>query len=174
MADYQRSKKRSSHQYVSINLWKKYRGDMAMKIPQYVTVSEVKRICKELGLRDWTKIKVPKVTAKEAAVILKIVNVKKMGIALEEFRMGLEVELEHGTVFDDANVTNNHPILTGMIVLSHMKEMLDYYKRLDVAEVDGDLLKAVLSGNLKKIETKYQKLIQAQAALNKIVSAQLK
>ena len=145
-----------------------------MKIPQYVTVSEVKRICKELGLRDWTKIKVPKVTAKEAAVILKIVNVKKMGIALEEFRMGLEVELEHGTVFDDANVTNNHPILTGMIVLSHMKEMLDYYKRLDVAEVDGDLLKAVLSGNLKKIETKYQKLIQAQAALNKIVSAQLK
>jgi hypothetical protein len=174
MADYQRSKKRSSHQYVSIHLWKKYRGDMAMKIPQYVTVSEVKRICKELGLRDWTKIKVPKVTAKEAAVILKIVNVKKMGIALEEFRMGLEVELEHGTVFDDANVTNNHPILTGMIVLSHMKEMLDYYKRLDVAEVDGDLLKAVLSGNLKKIETKYQKLIQAQAALNKIVSAQLK
>jgi hypothetical protein len=174
MADYQRSKKRSSHQYVSINLWKKYRGDMAMKIPQYVTISEVKRICKELGLRDWTKIKVPKVTAKEAAVILKIVNVKKMSIALEEFRMGLEVELEHGTVFDDANVTNNHPILTGMIVLSHMKEMLDYYKRLDVAEVDGDLLKAVLSGNLKKIETKYQKLIQAQAALNKIVSAQLK
>ena len=145
-----------------------------MKIPQYVTVSEVKRVCKELGLRDWTKIKVPKVTAKEAAVILKIVNVKKMGIALEEFRMGLEVELEHGTMFDDANVTNNHPILTGMIVLAHMKETLDYYKRLDVAEVEGDLLKAVLSRNLNKIETKYQKLIKAQAALNKIVSAQLK
>jgi hypothetical protein len=147
---------------------------MAMKIPQYVTVSEVKRVCKELGLKDWTRIKVPKVTAKEAAVILKIVNVKKMGIALEEFRMGLEVELEHGTMFDDANVTNNHPILTGMIVLAHMKETLDYYKRLDVAEVEGDLLKAVLSRNLNKIETKYQKLIKAQAALNKIVSAQLK
>lgn len=145
-----------------------------MKIPQYVTVSEVKRVCKELGLKDWTKIKAPKVTAKEAAVILKIVNVKKMGIALEEFRTGLEVELEHGTMFDDANVTNNHPILTGMIVLAHMKETLDYYKRLDVAEVEGDLLKAVLSRNLNKIETKYQKLIKAQAALNKIVSAQLK
>lgn len=145
-----------------------------MKIPQYVTVSEVKRVCKELGLKDWTKIKVPKVTAKEAAVILKVVNVKKMGIALEEFRMGLEVELEHGTMFNDANVTNNHPILTGMIVLAHMKETLDYYKRLDVAEVEGDLLKAVLSRNLNKIETKYQKLIKAQAALNKIVSAQLK
>jgi hypothetical protein len=147
---------------------------MAMKIPQYVTVSEVKRVCKELGLRDWTKIKKPKVTAKEAAVILKFLNVKKMGIALEDFRMGLEVELEHGTMFDDANVTNNHPILTGMIVLAHMKETLDYYERLDVAEVEGDLLKAVLSRNLDKIETKYKKLIKAQAVLNKVVSAQLK
>jgi hypothetical protein len=147
---------------------------MAMKIPQYVTVSEVKRVCKELGLRDWTKIKEPKVTAKEASVILKVVNVKKMGITLEEFRMGLEVELEHGTMFDDANVTNNHPVLTGMIVLAHMKEMLDYYERLDVAEVEGDLLKAVLSRNLNKIETKYQKLIKAQAALHKVVSSQLK
>jgi len=145
-----------------------------MKIPQYVTIMEVKRVCKELGLKDWTKIKVPKVTAKEAAVILKVVNAKKMGIALEDFRMGLEVELEHGTLFDDANVTNNHPILTGMIVLAHMKETLDYYQRLDVAEVEGDLLKAVLSRKIDKIETKYQKLIKAQAVLNKIVSAQLK
>jgi len=147
---------------------------MAMKIPQYVTVSEVRKVCKELSLRDWTKIKEPKVTSKEASVILKVVNVKKMGIALEEFRMGLEVELEHGTMFDDANVTNNHPVLTGMIVLAHMKETLDYYERLDVAEVEGDLLKAVLSRNLNKIETKYQKLIKAQAALNKVVSFQLK
>ena len=145
-----------------------------MKIPQYVTITEVKRVCKELGLIDWSKIKVPKVTAKEAAVILKVVNAKKMRIVLEDFRMGLEVELEHGTMFDDANVTNNHPILTGMIVLAHMKETLDYYERLDVAEVEGDLLKAVLSRKIDKIETKYQKLIKAQAALNKVVSAQLK
>jgi predicted acyltransferase (DUF342 family) len=145
-----------------------------MKIPQYVTVSEVKRVCKELGLRDWTKIKKPNVTVKEAAVIMKVVNVKKMPIVLEDFRMGLEVELEHGTMFDDANVTNNHPILTGMIVLAHMKETLDYYKRLDIAEIEGDLLKAVLAKNIDKILTKYKKLIKAQAALNKIVSAQLK
>jgi len=145
-----------------------------MKIPQYVTVAEVKRVCKEFGLSDWTKIKEPKVTAKEAKVILNIVNVKKMGIALEDFRMGLEVELEHGTRFADANVTNNHPILTGMIVLAHMKETLDYYERLDVAEIEGDLLKAVLAKKLDKIETKYKKLIKAQADLNKVVSAQLK
>jgi predicted acyltransferase (DUF342 family) len=127
-----------------------------------------------LGLRDWTKIKKPNVTAKEAAVILKIVNVKKMAIALEDFRMGLEVELEHGTMFADANVTNNHPVLTGMIVLAHMKETLDYYERLDIAEIEGDLLKAVLSKNIDKIQTKYKKLIKAQATLNKLVSAQLK
>lgn len=145
-----------------------------MKVSQYVTVAEVKRVCKELGLRDWTKIKDPKVTAKEAQVILKIVNVKKMKIALEDFRIGLEVELEHGTMFDDANVTNNHPILTGMIVLAHMKETLDYYQRLDVAEIEGDLLKAVLAKKLDKIEVKYKKLIKAQGALNKVVAAQLK
>ncbi|PKN53055.1 MAG: hypothetical protein CVU55_03700 [Deltaproteobacteria bacterium HGW-Deltaproteobacteria-13] len=145
-----------------------------MKIPQYVTVSEVKRVCRELGIRDWTKIKKPNVTAKEAGIILKVVNVKKMPIAPEDFRMGLEVELEHGTMFDDANVTNNHPILTGMIVLVHMKETLDYYQRLDVAEVEGDLFQAVVSKNLDKIRTKYKKLIKAQAALNKVVSAKLK
>ncbi len=145
-----------------------------MKIPQYVTVGEVKRVCKELGLRDWTKIKKPKVTAKEAAVIMKVVNVKKMPIALEDFRMGLEVELEHGIMFNDANVTNNHPILTGMIVLAHMKETLDYYERLNVAEIEGDLLKAVLSKNLDKIQSKYKKLIKAQAVLNSVVSAQIK
>lgn len=145
-----------------------------MKIPQYVTINDVKRVCKELGLRDWTKIKKPKVTAKEAGIILKIVNVKKMPIVLESFRKGLEVELEHGTMFDDANVTHNHPILTGMIVLAHMKETFDYYERLDVAEVEGDLLKAILSGNLDKIKTKYKKLFEAHAVLNKAVSNQLK
>ncbi|MEA1958313.1 MAG: DUF5661 family protein [Chloroflexota bacterium] len=145
-----------------------------MKVPQYVTVREVKRVCKELGLKDWTKIKETKVNSKEAKVILDIVNVKKMGIALEDFRIGLEVELEHGTMFDDANVTNNHPILTGMIVLAHMKETLDYYERLDVAEIEGDLLKAVLSKNIDKVEAKYKKLIKAQATLNKVVAAQLK
>jgi hypothetical protein len=86
----------------------------------------------------------------------------------------ISVELEHGTRFADANVTNNHPILTGMIVLAHMKETLDYYERLDVAEIEGDLLKAVLAKKLDKIEVKYKKLIKAQSALNKVVSAQLK
>jgi hypothetical protein len=84
------------------------------------------------------------------------------------------VELEHGTMYKDVNVTNNHPLLTGMIVLAHMKETLDYYQRLDVVEIEGDLLKAVLSKNMDKIQGKYKKLVKAQSALNKAVSVQVK
>ena len=72
------------------------------------------------------------------------------------------------------NVTNNHPILTGKIVLAHLKETMDYYARLDIAELEGDLLKAIVSKDSSKIESKYKKLIQAQGLLSKTVSAQLK
>jgi hypothetical protein len=145
-----------------------------MKLPDYVTLEEVKRVCKELGLGDWSELTEPDVSEKEASTILNLVNTQGMDIPLEEFRKGLEVELEHGTRFEDANVTNNHPILTGKIVLAHLKETMDYYRRIDVAELEGDLLKAVLSGNLQKIESKYKKLIEAQRELNQIVGDQLK
>ena len=99
---------------------------------------------------------------------------KKMKIPLDDFMEGLAVELEHGTMYKEANVTNNHPILTGKIVIAHLNETMDYYKRLDVAEIEGDLMKAVISKNLKKIESKYTKLVKAQKALNKAISYQLK
>ena len=145
-----------------------------MDIPQYITVEEVKRVCRELGIRDWTALTSPEVKSEEAQLILKEVNVKGMNIAVEDFRRGLEVELEHGTQFDDANVTNNHPILTGMIVLAHLKETLDYYKRLDLAEIEADLLDAVISRNLDRIENKYKKLVKAQAVLSQEVANKLK
>jgi hypothetical protein len=145
-----------------------------MKLPEYVTVEEVKRVCKELSLRDWSELTEPDVSEKEASTILNLVNTQDMDIPLEEFRRGLEVELEHGTRYEDANITNNHPILTGKIVLAHLKETMDYYRRIDVAEMEGDLLKAVLSRNLEKIESKYKKLIEAQRELNQIVGDQLK
>ncbi|MBP1631617.1 MAG: hypothetical protein H6Q15_2510 [Bacteroidetes bacterium] len=145
-----------------------------MKIQEYVTIDEVKRVCKELCLSDWTTMQSPNVTIEEASIILKIVNTRQMDISLEEFRKGLEVELEHGTRFEDANVTNNHPILTGKIVLAHLKEMIDYYLRIDVAEMEGDLLKAILSGDIKKIQNKYKRLIEAQISLNQNVKDQLK
>ena len=137
-----------------------------MNIPQYITVEEVKRVCRELGFRDWTKLKEAKVLPREAKTVLGKVNTSKMPITPEDFRVGLEVELEHGIRFKDANVTNNHPILTGLIVLAHLKESLDYYKRLDVAELEGDLAKAVAAGNLEKIKKCYRRLAAARIVLS--------
>lgn len=145
-----------------------------MKLPEYITAEEVKRVCDEIGLRDWSKMTGSTVSREEASLILKLVNVRGMNISPEAFRRGLEVELEHGTRFDDANVTNNHPLLTGKIVLAHLKETMDYYERLEVAEVEGDLLKAVLAKNPGKIESKYRQLVEAQKELNRAVAEQLK
>lgn len=145
-----------------------------MKLPEYITVDEVKRVCKEIGLQDWSKITDPNVSEEEASKILNIVNTKGMNIPLKTFRKGIEVELEHGTRFEDANVTNNHPILTGQIVIAHLKETMDYYERIDVAEIEGDLLKAILSRNIAKIESKYKELIMAKNLLNQSIADQLK
>ena len=145
-----------------------------MKLPEYITADEVQRVCNQIGLRDWSKITDPIVSEAEAATILKIVNTRGMPIPLEAFRKGLEVELEHGTRFEDANVTNNHPILTGKIVIAHLKETMDYYERIDVAEMEGDLLKAILTRDIEKIESKYEKLVGAQRLLNQSVAKQFK
>ena len=145
-----------------------------MKLPEYVTTEEVKKVCKAIGLSDWSEKTDPTVSEEEASTILKIVNTKSMEIPLEDFRKGLEVELEHGTRFADANVTNNHPILTGKIVIAHLKETMDYYRRIDVAEMEGDLLKAILSKDIEKIESKYKKLIETRIALNKAVEIQIR
>jgi len=136
-----------------------------MNMPEYITVDEVKRVCKELGFRDWTAKLDPSVTDEEAGKLLDLVNVEKMAIPVEEFRMGLEVELEHGVMYPDANVTNNHPLLTAKIVLAHLKEALDYYERLDVAEIEGDMAKAAIAGNAEKLMSKYKKLLEARKAL---------
>jgi hypothetical protein len=137
-----------------------------MKIPEYVTVEEVRRVCKELKISDWTKKKTPKVSPKEAKAILSVVNKEKMKIDLKEFSNGLEVELEHGVTYKDANVTNNHPVLTGLIVMAHFKESLDYYRLLEVAELEGDLVKAVAKGNSEKIKNYYKRLAGARIALS--------
>lgn len=145
-----------------------------MILPDFVTAKEVAMVCAEIGMDDWSKWTEAVVSTEEGSKILAIVNTEGMPIPLEDFCMGLEVELEHGTRFKDANVTNNHPILTGKIVLAHLKETMDYYRRIDVAELEGDLLKAVLSGNASKIISKYKKLLEAQKALNKAIADQLK
>jgi hypothetical protein len=144
-----------------------------MELPEYITVDEVKRVCQALKIRDWTALTEEKVLPEEASAILDEVNLEGMPITLERFCRGLEVELEHGIRFKDANVTNNHPILTAKIVLAHFKETLDYYERLEVAELEGDLLKATLAGNAQKVASLYKKLIAAKLELSQAESEEL-
>lgn len=137
-----------------------------MELPEYITKDEVRRVCRELGIRDWTQLTSAEVLPEEARILQVEVGGEALQIPLDEFIAGLEVELEHGLQFSDANVTNNHPILTGKIVLAHLKEMLDYYARLEVAELEGDMLKASLKGDAQKLAAKYAKLVAAKAALS--------
>lgn len=137
-----------------------------MNIPEYITKEEVQRVCQELGIRDWTKLTEPRISLAEAKIVQGEVGSEAMLISTAAFQLGLEVELEHGVQFREANVTNNHPILTGMIVLAHLKEMLDYYERLEVAELEGDVLKALRAGDAEKMARKYKQLLVAKAELS--------
>lgn len=56
---------------------------------------------------------------------------------IEQFRMGLDVELEHGTVNPETNVTDDDDLLTGKIALAHLNEVPDYYTRLYKMEDDA-------------------------------------
>ncbi|MFO0781376.1 MAG: DUF5661 family protein [Candidatus Saccharimonadales bacterium] len=56
---------------------------------------------------------------------------------LEEFRKGLAIELEHGSHDPETNVTNSDPLLTGKIAWAHLKEIPDYYTRLEKMESEA-------------------------------------
>ncbi|HSG24495.1 MAG TPA: DUF5661 family protein [Anaerolineales bacterium] len=142
-----------------------------MKLPEYISKQEVQRICQELGIQDWTKLSEPSISLEEAKIVQEAVGSEALKIPTEEFKKGMQVELEHGIQFPDANVTNNHPILTGMIVLAHLKEMLDYYMRLEVAEIEGDLLKSYLANDPEKPKRKYTLYLHARAKLSEFEQA---
>jgi hypothetical protein len=59
-------------------------------------------------------------------------------VDLEQFRMGLLVELEHGTRDPETNVTDDDVSLTAKIALAHLKEFPDYYARLAEMEAEAD------------------------------------
>lgn len=80
---------------------------------EHFTTEEAKGIGEKLGI-DWSKFDV------------------------EQYRMGLNVELEHGLVDPDTSVTNDDPILTGKIALAHLNEFPDYYTRLEKMEREAE------------------------------------
>jgi len=57
---------------------------------------------------------------------------------VEQFRMGMDVELEHGNVDPNTNVSNDDPLTTGKIALAHLNEFPDYYTRLYKMEQEAE------------------------------------
>lgn len=56
----------------------------------------------------------------------------------DQFRMGLEVELEHGAHDPETNVTGDDPVVTAKIAWAHLKELPDYYTRLAIMEGEAE------------------------------------
>jgi hypothetical protein len=77
------------------------------------TTEEAKQIGEQLGI-DWSKFDV------------------------EQYRMGMDVELEHGLIDSHTNVTNDDPLMTGKIALAHLNEFPDYYTRLEEMEKEAE------------------------------------
>ena len=145
-----------------------------MKLPEYVTKDEVKRVCKELGIGNWATRRKVTLSVDEAKKIKVAIGVADIRIGADDFRDGLEVELEHGMKYPEANVTNNHPVLTGKIVIAHLKETLGYYRRLKIMELEIVIHKALVAKDTAKIEKNLKKLEKAKLELSKSEVAQLK
>jgi hypothetical protein len=84
-----------------------------MTSKKHFAAAEARRIGEALGI-DWSKFDV------------------------EQYRMGLDVELEHGKTDPNTNVTNDDPVMTGKIALAHLNEFSDYYTRLEKMEREAE------------------------------------
>lgn len=85
-----------------------------------------------------------RVTTTEAREIGTRLGVDWVQIDLEQLRRGLEVELEHGAHDAQTNVTNDDLDLTAKIAWAHLKEIGDYYTRLDAMEAAAEREKALI------------------------------
>lgn len=77
-------------------------------------------------------------TEQEAKEIGEKLGIKWDKFDVEQFRHGMDIELEHGTVDQNTNVSNDNPLITGKIALAHLNEFPDYYDRLDKLEKEAE------------------------------------
>ncbi len=77
-------------------------------------------------------------SAEEAKVIGEQLGIDWSKFDIEQFRMGMDVELEHGTRDANTNVTNDDALMTGKVALAHLNEYPDYYTRLDHMEKEAE------------------------------------
>jgi hypothetical protein len=78
-------------------------------------------------------------TEEEARLIGSKLKIKWDKFDVDQFRRGINVELEHGRRDADTNVSDDNPITTGKIALAHLKEFPDYYDRLEKMEKEAKL-----------------------------------
>jgi len=77
-------------------------------------------------------------TTQEAERIGAVLGIDWSEFNVEQFRMGMDVELEHGLADAHTNVTDDDPIMTGKIALAHLNEFADYYTRLAKMEEEAE------------------------------------
>jgi hypothetical protein len=77
-------------------------------------------------------------TAEEAKAIGEQLGIDWSEFDVEQFRMGMDVELEHGLIDPATNVTDDDPLITGKIALAHLNEFGDYYTRLEIMEREAE------------------------------------
>ena len=92
-----------------------------------------------------------KFTIEEAHKLGGQLGIHQSDFNFDEFRRGLEVELEHGLRDPETNVTNDDTSLTGKIAWAHLKEFSDYYTRLDKLEAEADVFWAALRKQLTPV-----------------------
>ena len=66
------------------------------------------------------------------------INWDMVDFDLQQFAAGMNVEAEHGAYDPETNVTNDDPIMTGKIAWAHLKEISDYYDRLEIMEKEAE------------------------------------
>lgn len=79
-----------------------------------------------------------KFTKKEAKEIGAQLGIRWDKFDVDQFRKGMDVELEHGLVDLNTNVTDDNALMTGKIALAHLNEIPDYYDRLKKMEKQGE------------------------------------
>ncbi len=79
------------------------------------TAEEARRVGKQIGI-DWSSAP----------------------FEVDEFRAGMDVELEHGAHDLSTNVTDDDAVVTGKIALAHLNELPDYYVRLEKMEEEAE------------------------------------
>ena len=128
---------------------------------------------KDLKKNEESEVDLTSITNREAILTFMNPDGKHEEFNMNEFAYALKVELEHGKI-KDANVTNNHPFLTAMIVLAHMSESITYYKRLKIMETEAEIFELKRKISLPKYSNEKsirQKIIKAEHSLEEAKKA---